>query len=182
MTSNNKIQNWKVVDLYERYNFYIQSIFIRQDMTFLRRQAPHTPLICCYNFTGLLAPRRSDGRACSLFLAPVRVPTWGLRRLERHQHWEEGEGAVDAHRASGGGGDTEARHQKARKELQHPIYFWNIQMRHLQRMPENRWNTWNMHTKHLQTHIKHLNTIVKYTQHTDKKNFQHICETYTTSK
>jgi hypothetical protein len=29
--------------------------------------------------------------------------------------------------------------------MQHPIYFWNIRMQHLQHMSKGRWN---MHMKH----------------------------------
>jgi hypothetical protein len=36
---------------------------------------------------------------------------------------KEGEGAADAQPVPGGGGDTEAKQQKARREMQHPIYF-----------------------------------------------------------
>jgi hypothetical protein len=48
-----------------------------------------------------------------------------------------------------GGGDTEARQQKARMEMQHLIYFWNILMKHLQYMFKNNWNTYNINLKHL---------------------------------
>jgi hypothetical protein len=35
----------------------------------------------------------------------------------------EGEEVADAQPTPGGGGDTEARQQKARREMQHSIYF-----------------------------------------------------------
>jgi hypothetical protein len=36
---------------------------------------------------------------------------------------KEGEGAADAQPTPGGGGNTEVRQQKARREMQHSIYF-----------------------------------------------------------
>jgi hypothetical protein len=48
------------------------------------------------------------------------------------------------------------------------VYFWNIQIQYLQHTFEDRWNTWNVHLKQLQKHLKTLKTIVKHTQHLDK--------------
>jgi hypothetical protein len=55
-------------------------------------------------------------------------------------------------------------HFPCASRVQHMIYFWNIQMQ-LQYTSEDRWNTWNIHLKHLQ---KHLKTIVKHRQHPNK--------------
>jgi hypothetical protein len=71
----------------------------------------------------------------------------------------------------GGGGDTEARQHKARRKMQHSIYFWNIQMQHLQ-------HTFERQMKHVsktlaKTPENNLEAIVKYTQH--PKNTCNIC-------
>jgi hypothetical protein len=59
----------------------------------------------------------------------------------------------------GGGGDTEVRQQKARRKMQHPIYFQKIQMQHSQHVLRPM-----KHLKHvseaLAKHIKTLETIV----------------------
>jgi hypothetical protein len=71
---------------------------------------------------------------------------------------KNGRGA-DAQPAPGGG--DKARQQEARRKMQHPIYFWNIKMQHLLHTSEGRWNTWNMHLKHLQKHLKPLKNHCK---------------------
>ena len=45
--------------------------------------------------------------------------------------------------------DTETRQKKARRKMQHLIYFWNIQIKIFQHAHEDTWNTWNMRPKHL---------------------------------
>jgi hypothetical protein len=66
-----------------------------------------------------------------------------------------------------GGGNTEARQQNTRREMQHLIYFWNIQMQHLQYTFEGRWNTWNKRLKHLWNAWKILENHY-HMQHLDK--------------
>jgi hypothetical protein len=71
--------------------------------------------------------------------------------------------------------------------VQHPIYFWNIRMQHLQHTSQDRWNIWNMLLKYLQkTPEKIIQNHCKYTQHSDKilatyvwKHMQHIQIIYT---
>jgi hypothetical protein len=54
-------------------------------------------------------------------------------------------------------------------EMQHQIYFWNIQIQRLQHTSEGSWNTWNMLMKHLKyTPETHLKTIATHTQHPNK--------------
>jgi hypothetical protein len=74
------------------------------------------------NYAGLLAPGRPDAQACSRFPHGFTRPC-GARAIPNVTSFEkEGEEATDAQPALGGG-DTEARQQKARKEMQYPIYF-----------------------------------------------------------
>jgi hypothetical protein len=45
--------------------------------------------------------------------------------------------------------------------MQHPIYFWNIKMQHLQHLSEGRLNTWKKHLKTLENHCKHTQYLDK---------------------
>jgi hypothetical protein len=110
---------------------------------------------CVSNFnifvrSTVLVPRRPDGlsrpdaRACtSLHGGPVPP--------ER----KEGEGgSASGSEGPGRGvvgaaprGHTETRQPKARRKMQYPIYFWNIQMQHLQTYLKNTWNRCK-HTQH----------------------------------
>jgi hypothetical protein len=61
---------------------------------------------------------RTDGASGRSSLQSVSRATPNVISIEK-----EGEGAADAQPVSGGGGDTETKQQKARREMQHPIYF-----------------------------------------------------------
>jgi hypothetical protein len=61
------------------------------------------------------------------------------------------------------------------------IYFWNIQMQHLQYTSEDRWNTWNMLLKHLKTSEKYLITITNICN-IQIKHLQHMSENIWTSR
>ena len=69
---------------------------------------------------GLLVPRRLGGRGVRTLAPADRFPRRFPcpRRPECHPYKEEGEGG-----GARGEGDTKARQQKARREMQHPIYF-----------------------------------------------------------
>jgi hypothetical protein len=73
-------------------------------------------------FFGLASARtfgrmgRPDTRAYEPFLVPMRAHT----ALNITSIGKEGEGAQPT---PGGGGNTEVRQQKARREMQHSIYF-----------------------------------------------------------
>jgi hypothetical protein len=72
-------------------------------------------------FFGLASARtfgrmgRPDTRTCEPFLAPMQAHT----ALNITSIGKEGEGAADAQPTPGGGGNTEVRQQKARREMQH---------------------------------------------------------------
>jgi hypothetical protein len=94
-----------------------------------------------------------------------RASRGGPHRPEHHQHREDGirqrlPAPLVRMPSAGRRGDTEARQQKVRREIQHSIYFWNIQMQHLQHTSKDRRNTRNMYLKHLQKHLKrHLRPL-----------------------
>jgi hypothetical protein len=74
------------------------------------------------NYAGLLAPERPDAQTYSCFPHGFARPCEARATPNVTSFEKEGEEAADA-QPTLGGGDTEARQQKVRKEMQYPIYF-----------------------------------------------------------
>jgi hypothetical protein len=51
--------------------------------------------------------------------------------------------------------------------VQYPIYFWNVQMKHMQHTSEDRWKTWNMCLKHACITIATCATLDELLKHPD---------------
>jgi hypothetical protein len=66
-------------------------------------------------------------------------------------------------------------------EMQHPIYFWNIQIQQSQHTSEDSGNTWNMLLKHLKKHLKTLENHCNHMQHPNKTHATYVW-TYATSR